>query len=85
MRNDKRESFLTLSAFKSTLTKIKESLDATKDPKYITAIDGLIARLKSLEDKQKSLKPEQILSETEIIERDLGTLRGTIAQEISNL
>ena len=67
------------------LDEAKEKLDATKDSKYIASIDGIIAKWSSLKARAKSLKLAQILSETEIIERDLGILRGTIVKEISDL
>ncbi|MBI2655008.1 hypothetical protein HYX06_01120 [Candidatus Woesearchaeota archaeon] len=78
-------NFLTESVFTVTLGEAKKSLDDTKDSKYIGAIDELIKKWDNLKKKAKSLKPEDILRETEAIERELGILRGTIAQEIRNL
>ena len=79
------QNFLTESIFKVTLEGVKQSLDSTKDPKYIAAIDSVIAKWKNLRTKVKSLTAQEVLSETEIIEKDLGILRLSIIKEIHKL
>ena len=77
--------FFTHIDFKRALAKLKESLDATNDTKYVTAIGSIITKIDSLESKSKSLEYTDKLRELERLERDFENLGEIIEQEISDL